>query len=77
MSDEWQNGYKAGYEAGFEAATSSKNVRRNYHENNFPTLTSTQIGALKPEDISNLDVDYEEVYGQAIFRSMKQAHEFK
>lgn len=89
MSDEWSNGYKVGYDAGYVAASNhyireqkSKSVTihdpgSTYREDNFPGLSSTQISALTVEDIENLDRDYEKAYGHAIYRSMKQAHEFK
>lgn len=90
MSKEWEDGYQAGYDAGYVAA-SNHYIREQkershksttihdpgYHENNFPGLSSTQIGALTVEDLHSLDKDYEKAYGHAVYRSMKQAHEFK
>ena len=89
MSKEWEDGYKVGYDAGNVAASNyyikkikEKSERKpttihdpGYHENNFPGLSSTQIPALTVEDID--DKDFEKAYGHALFRSMKQAHEFK
>jgi hypothetical protein len=91
MSKEWEEGYKAGYDAGYIAASNhyireqksqSKSIPihdpgSTYREDNFPGLSSTQISSLTVEDIENLDRDYEKAYGHAVYRSMKQAHEFK